>query len=91
MYATKEFHPFDVVGEYVGRVVPPTVGGEYVATIDWEDARFEKGAGHLWGVDSKDYGWVYVCVCVCVCVCVFICLGEGEKASASSINPPAAS
>lgn len=29
--------PFDIVGEYAGRVVPPVKGGEYVATIDWED------------------------------------------------------
>jgi hypothetical protein len=56
VYATREFAPFDVMGEYVGRVVPPEVGGEYVATIDWEDCRFADGAGHLWGVDSALYG-----------------------------------
>lgn len=56
VYATREFAPFDVMGEYVGRVVPPEVGGEYVATIDWEDCRFADGAGHLWGVDSQLYG-----------------------------------
>ena len=56
VYATREFAPFDVIGEYVGRVVPPKVCGEYVATIDWEDCRLSDGAGHLWGVDSALYG-----------------------------------
>ncbi|KAM3568640.1 hypothetical protein VYU27_009242 [Nannochloropsis oceanica] len=56
VYATREFAPFDVIGEYVGRVVPPKVCGEYVATIDWEDCRLSDGAGHLWGVDSAVYG-----------------------------------
>jgi hypothetical protein len=37
VYIHTHAQPFDIVGEYVGRVVPPEQGGEYVATIDWED------------------------------------------------------
>lgn len=35
--ATRRFDPFEVVGEYVGKVVAPGVYGEYVATIDYGD------------------------------------------------------
>lgn len=35
--ATRAYAPFECVGEYVGKVVPPGVYGDYVATIDYGD------------------------------------------------------
>ena len=55
MYATRAFAPFDVIGEYVGRVVPPAVCGDYVASIDQDDGRLPHGSSP-WGVDSALYG-----------------------------------
>ncbi|TFJ84998.1 hypothetical protein NSK_003422 [Nannochloropsis salina CCMP1776] len=55
VYATRAFAPFDVIGEYVGRVVPPAVCGEYVASIDQDDGRLPQGSSP-WGVDSALYG-----------------------------------
>lgn len=58
--------PFDIVGEYVGRVVPPEKGGEYVATIDWEDRCV------LALVDvSTSMGPLFVCVCTHTHMCMY--------------------
>lgn len=37
VYASRPWEPFDIIGEYVGRVVPPKVGGEYVAVFERDD------------------------------------------------------
>lgn len=42
VYASRPWEPFDVIGEYVGRVVPPKVGGEYVAVFERDDKGYGK-------------------------------------------------
>jgi hypothetical protein len=37
VFATKRWSAFDIVGEYVGRVVPPKIGGDYVAVFERDD------------------------------------------------------
>ena len=51
LFATKKFQQFDIVGEYNGKVVLPSIGGHYVACL-------EDGVTHeeSLGLDAADMG-----------------------------------
>jgi hypothetical protein len=50
LFATRKFLKYDILGEYTGRIVPPSVGGHYVALLE------DKDYNDSMGVDAMDCG-----------------------------------